>query len=146
MQTAIFGVLGGYAPDIPENVYREQWEVTGSDEEAKERFGKLVLVEGIIDHVDERFKTSEFGHSSLTGNPSRFMCAYDEALTSSGGKLLLAREMNFIRGTGPLRFAFYLHFYDPDRPLHWSYGQVQCPPVQPVPDRVKVLVPYIARS
>ena len=146
MPTPTFSVLGVYAPDIPENVYREQWEVTGSDEETKEHFDKLVLIEGVIDHIDERFKTIELGQPSLTGDPNRFMCAYDEALLSSDGNSVLAREMGCISGAGPLRFAFYLHYYDPDRPLHWSYGQVQCPPIQPVPVRLKTLVPYNACS
>lgn len=74
------------------------------------------------------------------------MCAYDEALLSSDGNHIIAREMNCIGGAGPLRFAFYLHYYDPDRPLHWSYGQVQCPPIRPVPVRLKSLVPYNACS
>src|SRR6202011_3806573 len=102
MPTPTFTVLGVYAPDIPENVYREQWEVTGSDEDTKEHFDKLVLIEGVIDHVDERFKTIEFGQPSLAGDPNRFMCAYDEALLSPDGNSILAREMDCIGGPGPL--------------------------------------------
>jgi hypothetical protein len=50
--------------------------------------------------------------------------------------------MNCVKGPGLLRFAFYLHFYDASRPLHWSYGQVQCPPIEPIPTQLKKLVPY----
>jgi len=36
-----------------------------------------------------------------------------------------------------LRFAFYLHFYDPARPLESLYGLVECPTIQPVPVQLK---------
>jgi hypothetical protein len=146
MPTPTISVLGVYKPDIPEDVYREQWQITESDDLTKEHFDKLVLIEAVIDHLDDRFKTIDFGQPSSTGNTNQFQCAYDEALLSSDGNSVLAREMDCIRGPGSLRFAFYLHYYDPDRPLQWSYGQVECPPVRPIPGRLKALVPYVACS
>jgi len=41
-----------------------------------------------------------------------------------------------VQGTGPLRFAVYLHFYDPQRPLLWQGGELTCPPVQEAPVRL----------
>jgi hypothetical protein len=57
---------------------------------------------------------------------------------------VIERRMNCVKGSGLVRFAFYLHFYDANLPLQWSYGQTHCPPVEPVSRRLKYLVPYRA--
>jgi hypothetical protein len=138
-------ILGAYKPDIPARVYREQRNVTGSDEHTKAHFKNLVLIEAVVEQIDDRFKMIEMGQPDiLGGRRSYFQCAYDEALLSSDGKTVIERSMRCVKGEGPLRFAFYLHFYDADRPLHWSYGHVQCPSVEPIPRRLKQLVPYRA--
>jgi hypothetical protein len=142
MPTPSITILGVYKPDIPANVYREQRESMGSDERTKAHFEGLVLIEALIDGIDDRFKMSEMGQPDPLGDYSNFQCAYDEALLSSDGETVVERDMDCIKGEGPLRFAFYLHFYDAARPLHWSYGQVQCPPIEPIPMRLKDLVPY----
>jgi hypothetical protein len=148
MPTPSITVLGVYKPDIPANVYREQRKSMGSDERTmdertKAHFKDLVLIEALIDGIDDRFKMSEMGQPCALGDyPDRFQCAYDEALLSSDGETVVERDMNCVRGEGPLRFAFYLHYYDAARLLHWSYGQVQCSPIEPIPRRLKDLVPY----
>jgi|SRR5689334_8047336 hypothetical protein len=145
MPTPSILVLGVYKPEIPAAVYRKQWRVTGSDERTKEHFKDLVLIEAVVEQFDDRFKISEMGQPYTRGDyPGHFQCAYDEALLSSDGKSVIDRSMRCVKGEGPLRFAFFLHFYDASRPLHWSYGQVECPPIEPVPNRLKYLVPYRA--
>lgn len=145
MPTPRIVILGVYKPEIPNAVYQRQWRVTGSDEKTKAHFKGLVLIEALVEHIDARFSMSELGQLYRRGDyPDNFQCAYDEALLSSDGKAVIERNMNCVKGSGLQRFAFYLHFYDAGRPLHWSYGQVQCPPVEPVPWRLKHLVPYRA--
>jgi hypothetical protein len=41
------------------------------------------------------------------------------------------------------RCAFFLHFYQPDKPLLTSYGTFNCPPVEDMPKRLAQLVPFI---
>ena len=145
MSTPSILILGVYKPDVPAHVYKEQWEVTGSDEQTNAHFKGLVLIEAVVERADDRFKMTELGQPYVLGDyPDNFQCAYDEALLSSDGKTVIERSMNCVKGEGPLRFAFYLHYYDADRPLRWSYGQVQCPRPEPVPRRLKYLVPYRA--
>jgi hypothetical protein len=143
-EPAIF-IVGVYKPDIPKAIYLDQWKVTGSDERTREHFERLVLIEAVVTNVDSKFKLKHFGqilnHPLF---PTQFQCAYDEALLSADGNSLVDRGRGSVYGTGSLRFAFYLHFYDPERPLDWSYGQVACPAVQPIPNRLKTLVPYRA--
>lgn len=138
-------IIGVYEPHISMYAYWEQWRALGSYERTKAHFQGLVLMEVLIENIDDRFKMIEMGQPYTRGDfKDHFQCAYDEALLSSDGKSVIERDINCVKGEGPLRFAFYLHFYDPARPLHWSYGQVQCPPVQSVPNRLKKLVPYDA--
>jgi hypothetical protein len=140
-------ILGVYKPKIPWRVHRKQWKVTSSDERTNAHFKNLVLIEAVAEQIDDRFKMGEMGQPYTLGDyPDHFQCGYDEALLSSDGESVIERSMGCVKGEGPLRFAFYLHFYDPNRPLHWSYGQAQCPPIEAVPRRLKKLVPYRART
>ncbi len=74
------------------------------------------------------------------------MVGYDEGLLSKDGETLIQRSMDCVQGTGPLRFAVYLHLNDPERPLLWQGGEVACPPVGDVPVRLSLLMPYTACS
>lgn len=140
-------ILGVYRPHIPEDVYQEQWQVTGSDEETKEHFHGLVLIEAIIHKIDDQFNISKIGQQPPdSDDPNYFQVPYDEALLSSDGQTLIQRKMNCVHGTGSIRFAFYLHLYDPSKPLATCYGPIHCPSIQPVPDRLRELVPYNACS
>lgn len=75
---------------------------------------------------------------------SHMQVGYDEAMLSRNGELLIQRQMDCVHGTGQLRFAVYLHRYDPNQALLWARGQVTCPPVQDAPVRLMMLVPYCA--
>ncbi len=145
MPTPRIVILGVYKPEISKVEYQKQWRVTASDERTKVHFKDLVLIEALVEHIDARFKMREVGQLYRCRDyPDNFQCAYDEALLSSDGKTVIERDMNCVKGSGLLRFAFYLHFYDSNRPLQWSYGETQCPPVEPIPGRLKHLVPYRA--
>jgi hypothetical protein len=140
-------ILGVYKPFISEETYQEQWQVTASDEDTKEHFDALVLIEAFVHNVDDQFDISRIGQQPPhSDDPNCFMVPYDEALLSSDGETLIQRDMNCVHGTGSLRFAFYLHLYNPSKPLSTGYGPIQCPPIRPVPDRLKELVPYTACS
>jgi len=135
----------GLKPEIPSSVYREQWQITESDSATDAHFEKLVLVEAVVSYADERFTMKDLGHSvDVPGFRRHVQRAHDEALLSAVGNTLIDRRMKCVYGTGDLRFAFYLHFYDPARPLESPYGLVECPTIQPVPVRLKILVPYRA--
>jgi hypothetical protein len=141
-------VLGVYRPIISKEAWQEQWEVTADDEYTKEYFDKLVLIEAIVEGLDVQFEMSKFGQPSLEfpDDTSRMLVGYDEGLLSSDGEKLVDRDMDCVQGTGSLRFAVYLQYYDPARPLQWQAGEVDCPPIQEVPLRLMMLMPYTACS
>jgi hypothetical protein len=139
-------ILGVYRPQISEEAWQEQWQVTEDDADTKQYFDELVLIEGIVEGLSGPLDMGKFGQMSREApdDPDQMLVGYDEGLLSSDGEELIDREMDCIHGTGPLRFAVYLQYYDPNRPLQWQGGFVDCPVVQDVPARLMQLMPYTA--
>jgi hypothetical protein len=149
MSTPSLTILGVFRPQISAETWQEQWQVTDNDEETREHFETLVLIEAVVSGLDEPLEMSAFGqtHPELwPDDPTNMQVGYDEGLLSTDGEELIQRDMDCVHGTGLLRFAVYLHMYDPERPLKWQRGEVTCPPVKDVPARLMVLMPYNACS
>jgi hypothetical protein len=137
-------VLGVYRPQISAETWQEQWQVTGDDDYTREHFDKLVLIEAIIEGLGEPFEMIRFGQIPNGLGYMRMQVGYDEGLLSGDGETLIQREMDCVKGTGPLRFAVYLHYYDPQCPLLWQGGEVNCPPIEDV-TRPSVLADALPR-
>jgi hypothetical protein len=141
-------VLGVYRPQISAETWQEQLNVTGDEAYTREHFDKLVLIEAIVEGLNEPFDMGKLGQMQpeFSDDPNRMQVGYDEGLLSVDGETLVQREMNCVQGTGPLRFAVYLHLYDSARPLLWQGGNLMCPPLTDVPVRLAMLMPYNACS
>ena len=137
-------ILGVYRPQISPETWKEQWAVTEDDNDTQEHFDGLVLIEAVVEGLTEPIDLGKLGQMSLAfpDDPMRMMCGYDEGLLSTDGETLIERDTDCVNGSGALRFAVYLHQYDPNRPLQWEGGQVVCPPVQDAPVRLMMLMPY----
>jgi hypothetical protein len=138
MSGSSLNVIGVYRPAISKETWQEQWQVTCDDQATREHFDKLVLIEAIVEGLSGRFDFSKFGQMQLDhpDDPRYMQVGYDEGLLSADGELLIQRRMHCVQGTGPLRFAVYLHLYDPERPLQWQGGEVKCPSVEEAPVRL----------
>ena len=138
-------MLGVYRPTIGEETWREQWQVTEDDELTRDHFEKLVLIEAVVDGLDEPFNMNRLGQVQIVypNDPNRMQVGQDEGLLSADGKTLIERETGCVQGACPLRFAAYLHQYDPERLLLWQLGEVSCPPIEDAPPRLMKLMPYI---
>ena len=141
-------VLGLYRPLISAETWQEQWEVTADDDATREHFDKLVLIEAFVEGLDAPFEMIKFGqmHADFPNDSGHMQVGYDEGLLSPDGETMIQRKMDCVQGTSLLRFAVYLHLYDPRRPLLWQHGEVTCPPVEDVPVRLSLLMPYNACS
>jgi hypothetical protein len=102
----------------------------------------LVPVEVTLGNLDERFQIGDFTQEMSGAPKKRWQCAYDEALLSEDGSRVIARSMTCTRGLKSGRIAFYFHYYDPAKPMQWTYGEFQGPAVQVIPERLWKLVPY----
>ena len=141
-------IIGVYRPQISAETWNEQLQVTDDEAYTKKHFDELVLIEATVNGLDEPFDMGEFGQmqAEFPDDPKRMQVGYDEGLLSADGETLIDRKMNCVHGTGSLRFAVYLHMFDPQRPLRWQRGEVMCPPVQDAPVRFLSLMPYSACS
>jgi hypothetical protein len=54
-------ILGVYKPQISKEVWQEQWQVTCDDNQTREHFDKLVLIEAVVEGLDEPFDMGSFG-------------------------------------------------------------------------------------
>jgi hypothetical protein len=141
-------VIGVYKPHITEETWQEQFNVTGDDDATREHFDRLVLIEAVVGGLHEPFDMGQFGQMAAghANDPKWMQVGYDEGLLSEDGEFLIERIINCVRGAGSLRFAVYLHMYDPQRPLRWQFGSVNCLPISEVPVRLMMLMPYCACS
>jgi hypothetical protein len=137
-------ILGVYRPRISKKTWKEQWRVTGDDVQTNSHFAALVLIEALVEDLDGVFEMGKLGQMdpNFPDDTRHMQVGYDEGLLSIDGQTLILREMNCVHGTGTLRFAVYLHFYDPNRPLLWQAGNVNCPQIQDVSIRLARLMPY----
>jgi hypothetical protein len=131
-------VLGVYKPSVDADVH--EW---GIDEKGPDYWEKLVLIEALAHDMDGELDAGKLGQQPRERpDPNSFLCCYDEGLLSTDGETLISRDMGCVRGTGCLRFAFYLEFYDATRPLSIPYGAVGCPAVVEMPARLEMLMPF----
>jgi hypothetical protein len=135
-------ILGVYRLDITQEIFLEQLPVSGDQDECRDHFSSVVLVEAVAADIDERFSLSDFTQPNPAYPHGAAQVPWDEGLLSSDGEVLLSRTINCVKGNGPLRFAFYMHYWNAELPLLWTYGEVSCPTPQAMPVRLELLMPY----
>jgi hypothetical protein len=143
-------VLGVYRLDVTEELFREQFSILYSrpmteekrvpaEESIRELLESTVLIEVLVSNRDERFNVGDFG--TYSGQ-----VAYAEAYLSQDGEALLVEGSLKVPPDDPLRIAFFLAEWSPEwgdwGMLLTTYGKVQCPLPQQMPDRLKRLVPF----
>ncbi len=92
------------------------------------------MVDVLISNPDERFDIGDFRQ------PDSDQAPYNEVYLSPDGLSVISRYKppagdNF-------RVAFFLHFFDPTKPLKTSYGEIPIPPIHNMPEHYKEIIPY----
>jgi hypothetical protein len=82
-------------------------------------FSSVVLIEAVAKNLDGRFDVGAFTQPNPIYPGGYSQVAYDEVSLSLDGEELVSRKPFCMKdvGRGPVRFAFYLHFYDDKLPL-----------------------------
>ena len=122
--------------------YYESENLLNETSAYRARLIPLALIEVIVSGADERFDVGDFTQEMELASEEAWQVAYDEAFLSPDGMSLVRRDIGCADAVSGGRICFYFHFYDPERPMFWTYGELHCPPPQPLPDRLAALVPY----
>ncbi|HET9234632.1 MAG TPA: hypothetical protein VFP10_10875 [Candidatus Eisenbacteria bacterium] len=109
-------------------------EKQGARADVVEELSGVVLIEVQVRDRDDRFDVGDFQQ------PDSDQAPYDEAFLSDDGTRVLSRDR--APDVEPLRLAFFMHFFVPALPLQTSYGSVPVPESQPMPARLRDLMPY----
>lgn len=146
-------VLGAYRLPVTEDLFREQFDIlygfpmdnkerAKAQRECREQLESVVLIELLVRNRDKRFQLDDFAQRHKGRSKDNDQVAWAEAYLSPDGKSLLVERWSDPPEIDPLRVAFFIHFWDAAKPLQSSYGELSCPAPQPMPDRLKRLVPY----
>jgi hypothetical protein len=147
-------VLGVYRLHVSDDLFREQFdglygypmspgERRNAERQCREQLESLVLVEAVVSNRDRRFHVGDFAQARAGQPKDNWQVAWAEAfLTSDGESLLVPRLSRDAPPDDPLRVAFFIHYWDSAQPLQSTYGEVECPAPQPMPERLERLVPF----
>ena len=97
------------------------------------------LIELTMSDTDSRFLVYEFGQ------PGSEQAPHLVKYLSEDGTAVVWDEDSWPSGPAPegeVRLAFFLHYFDPSKPLKTSYGEVAVPPPVEMPERLRGLFRY----
>ena len=140
-------IIGVYRIPFTEELYKKAYEVKYSGysipfwrkgkikKTLKEELSSIALIEIIVKKPDNKFNMGDFGQ------PNSDQAPYDEAFLNPEGTQIISRGFD-VPNSDEIRILFFLHFFDPEQPLKTSYGQLTCPKIKEIPDRLKQIIDY----
>jgi len=146
-------IIGVYRLPITDELLREQFDAlygyamsdrerAQAERQCREQLESVVLIEALVQNRDTQFKVGDFTQPEDGVPESNWQAPYAEAFLTPDGGALAVERWSGPPESGDLRIAFFLHFWHPIKPLRSSYGEISCPAVQEMPERLARLVPY----
>ena len=123
------------APDLDDRARAEAEQVVADD------LARTVLIEARIRGRDRALFLGDFGQSAGDVVQPDDPVAYDERFLDDDGTDILWTVLEKVRGPD-VRVVFFLHQYDPQRPILTSYGPVSAPAPAPMPARLARIIWY----
>lgn len=153
MGDPVIEVLGVFRLNVTDELFREQLSILYPDDapgidrvaaarDVRKQLECVVLIEVLVRNRDDRFDAGDFAQPRDGVPRSDWQVAWAEAYLSPSGESLAVERWSPPPESGDLRVAFFLHYWDPTRPLLTTYGDIICPPPQAMPERLARLVPY----
>ncbi len=146
MQQPAIQVLGAYEVELTDDLFKKAMETKyggiqisdaqrrRAEADVREELSSVVLLELLVGNTDKRFSVGDFTQ------PDSDQAAYDEAYLTADGTSVVSRFDQ--PETETFRVTFFLHFFDPSKPVTSSYGLLHVPDVRKMPERLQRLVPY----
>jgi hypothetical protein len=107
-----------------------------AEKHLQEELDGVVLIELLATNVDERYSAMDFGQ------PDSDQAAYDETYLALDSDLEIETSPMSPPKERDFKVVFFLHYYDPSKPLKTTYGLITLPPVQEMTKRLSGLKPY----
>lgn len=119
----------------------------GERSQARDRIthnlGNAAFVEVLIRNADHDFDPADFGQPDSSLDAGHAQVAWNETyLTEDGETVIAGYPMPAVPEGSTLRVVFVIHFWKHGLPLLSSYGQLSCPQMQALPERLWRLAPY----
>jgi hypothetical protein len=114
-----------------------------AEREAREQLESVALIECLVLNPDETFDVGDFTQPQPGVDRSSWQAAYEEAFLSADGEERLDVQWGDLPKENVFRVAFYLHFWNQYAPLVTSYGELTCPAVSDMPERLQRLAPFL---
>lgn len=153
MAQPIIEVLGVHSIPVTKELLQEQADILygavlsgaerlDAERQCREQLESTVLVEILIRNRDKRFNVGDFSQPQEGVPRDNWQAAWAEAYLSEGGEELLVERWSDAPKADCFRIAFFIHCWNSAAPLLTSYGELRCPAVTKMPERLQELVPY----
>jgi len=105
-------------------------------EQVTEEIMSAVLIELLVTNPDDRFNLIDVHQLGSD------QAVYDEVYLAEDGRSVIPTGLFEVPKGEVIRVGFYLHYFDPDKQLATSYGTIELPPAQDMPEYLQKLIPY----
>lgn len=150
MRTPEITVLGVYRLKVTEQLvldklsmdYLPEDQNVSSRETVLDELNKIVLIEVLIRDRGERFSVDHFLHDPPNEVSIYPQAAWSEVFLTHDGERTVPTEFGKSPPGTDVRVAFFMHLWEPLRPLNSTYGRVACPRPELMPERLQRVIPY----
>jgi hypothetical protein len=111
------------------------WRKNKVKKQLIEELSNIVLIELIVNEFDDTFNIDSFKQ------PERDQAPYHEVFLNADGTEVIS-DGSELPEVDKMRVCFFLHYYDPNKPLNTVYGVFDLPEVLELPKRLKDLIQY----
>jgi hypothetical protein len=111
--------------------------------QCNEQLKSVVLIELLVSNPDERFSLRDFTQPQNGVPQDSWQAAYNETYLTFNGESVIKTKFNELPTESCYRCAFFFHFFDDEAPLRTSYGDLDCPAAESMPERLERLAPFI---
>ncbi|MGL9620585.1 hypothetical protein QRQ56_21415 [Bradyrhizobium sp. U531] len=117
---------------------RQEWQ-----DDLRRHMDDAAVFEVQVTNPDVGFRMADFVQADPSRPWEQWQVAWDETfLTADGETVIEIDRGRKLPEARQYRVVFVIHYWNPRLPLRSSYGELQLPPMQPLPERLWRLAPY----
>lgn len=136
-----------WTEELVQQSVQDKWGLTRGDArfeeaamDARDELSSTVLIELVI--TAGAIQVADLSQAPPEVRGPEDQAPWWERYLSRDGTSVLA-ELDPVDDNGAVRIAFFLHYFDPDRPLYAGAREIELPQLSPIPPRLASLCPYV---